>query len=256
MITRDLRLGDKGDDVRELQVRLNLLGARPPLVEDGLFGPGTRNAVLQAQVRSGQEQTGVADADLYAAVRLTLVTAPAPAAAGDATGPLGAALLEVAEEDLAAGIHEQGHNDGPEIRRLYLNPFGIPPGSNWCAAALWSWASRGAQRIGVALPIPRSPGAKQTMARLDAAGLWIPTARLTPGDIIPGAVVVWDRSVLGKPETDWYGHIGTVRERAGAGGTFATIEGNSGALGDRVAAMVRRLDDPRLLGVGRLDRRP
>jgi len=55
-----LTLGDTGLEVRRLQQRLNTFGARPPLVEDGDFGPVTLAAVRAAQQRYGLVVDGVA----------------------------------------------------------------------------------------------------------------------------------------------------------------------------------------------------
>ncbi len=41
-----LARGDSGNVVQALQARLNALGAQPPLVEDGLFGPKTEASLL------------------------------------------------------------------------------------------------------------------------------------------------------------------------------------------------------------------
>lgn len=44
-----LELGDEGDDVETWQAGLNTLGAKPPLVVDGDFGPKTRDATMAFQ---------------------------------------------------------------------------------------------------------------------------------------------------------------------------------------------------------------
>lgn len=241
--TRPLTVGCRGEDVRALQALLNKAGSSPSLVADGSFGPKTRAAVAQVQARWGVAVNGVADAAFVDDLRASVEAPPRT---------LGAATLSVAEVDLAAGIVEVGHNDGPEIRRLYLDPLHLPAGSNWCAAGVTSWIKRGAAAIGVQAPIVGSAAAKTIMAQLQAAGLWVPRARLTEADIVPGTVVVWDRSEVGNASSSWFGHIGVVRERCIAG-AFGTIEPNSGVLGNEVAAMARRINDPRLLGIGRLD---
>jgi peptidoglycan hydrolase-like protein with peptidoglycan-binding domain len=46
---RDLKRGDEGDDVKELQEQLNAAGAEPPLKVDGHFGPLTDKAVWSFQ---------------------------------------------------------------------------------------------------------------------------------------------------------------------------------------------------------------
>ena len=61
-----LQIGDTGDKVRQLQYMLSVLSAYiseiPPLSVDGIFGQGTRAAVLAAQRRFRLPETGVVDA--------------------------------------------------------------------------------------------------------------------------------------------------------------------------------------------------
>ncbi len=76
-----LSRGDAGEGVRTLQALLNLLGASPPLAEDGLFGPKTQAALSGAQgglgAGAGAERCG--PETLRALLRLALgATAGAP----------------------------------------------------------------------------------------------------------------------------------------------------------------------------------
>ena len=73
--------------------------------------------------------------------------------------------------------------------------------------------------------------------------------RIKPADVVPGVIAFWDRSTPGRPDTSWHGHVGPVCEHA-IGAAFGTIEANSGPTGQEVARMVRRLDDPKFLGIG------
>ena len=61
-----LQTGDTGEKVRQLQYMLSVLSAYiteiPPVTVDGIFGPGTRAAVLAAQRRYRLPETGVVDA--------------------------------------------------------------------------------------------------------------------------------------------------------------------------------------------------
>ena len=61
-----LQIGDTGEKVRQLQYMLSVLSAYiseiPPLSVDGIFGQGTRAAVLAAQRRFRLPETGVVDA--------------------------------------------------------------------------------------------------------------------------------------------------------------------------------------------------
>lgn len=167
---------------------------------------------------------------------------------------LGAALVDVVLEEV--GTAEEGHNDGARIRE-YDAVVGIEPPANWCAA-FTTWAVYGAiQRLGleaVLTPPFRGSGAAKGL-RDELAGrlAWVPVGQLleAPRRLRAGDLLVWDRSQPGKPETAGFGHVGIV---VGVGrielGEVDTVEGNSGPTGETVAAMVRRLDDPRLLGAG------
>jgi len=162
----------------------------------------------------------------------------------------GLAVLEVAKQDLNVGFREVGHNAGPDIERLYLSPLGLPPGSNYCAAAVASWIRRAEAITGMTSPIRGNPGAKATMAQFQQAGLWTPAAKMTHDDVYPGCCLVWDRSNAHDASTSWHGHIGIVLE---VGDQVAfTVEANADRGGETTAvAMVeRRLDDSRILGVG------
>lgn len=242
-VPRSLQMGCRGADVAELQRLLNTAGSPLVLTVDGSFGPRTRAAVAQAQANGGVEVTGIADAQFIAALR-----------EGEPAQPmtLAGATLAEAIADLNAGIRETSHNDGPEIRRLYLAPLGLPAGSDWCAAGVTSWMRRAAEALRVPMPVHGSAGAKSLMVQFQAAGRFIGRDKLTEADVTAGVVVFWDRSIPGRPDTSWHGHAGIVRDHA-VGGTFGTVEANSGANGDEVAHMVRKMSDPRLLGIGRLD---
>lgn len=64
-----LQIGDTGEKVRQLQYMLSVLSAYiseiPPLSVDGIFGQGTRAAVLAAQRRFRLPETGVVDAPTW-----------------------------------------------------------------------------------------------------------------------------------------------------------------------------------------------
>jgi murein DD-endopeptidase MepM/ murein hydrolase activator NlpD len=77
-----LRIGSRGDAVRDLQRELRRRGLR--LAVDGAFGPQTKRAVKRIQKRFGMRATGMADAKLLKRLGLptrTVATAPATPAA-------------------------------------------------------------------------------------------------------------------------------------------------------------------------------
>ena len=65
----DLSIGDTGEKVRHLQYMLSVLSSYipeiPPLSIDGIYGQGTRAAVLAAQRRFGLPETGATDATTW-----------------------------------------------------------------------------------------------------------------------------------------------------------------------------------------------
>lgn len=171
---------------------------------------------------------------------------------GPFTGPFGAAVLTEALKDQAAGIGEApGTNNAGPLLAPYFAEFGQSMPQNWCAMAVGTWIRRAAAARDVARPIEGSMGAKATMAQLQRAGAWQSAAalRARPGQLVPGMVVVWDRSDPARPETSWWGHIGIVAE-VEASGAFRSVEGN--AL-PHVATIARSLHDVRFLGAGNLD---
>ena len=167
----------------------------------------------------------------------------------------GEAVLDRARIDLAAGVREDlGKNDGHRIRE-YTARHGRPGGGlNWCAAAVSAWIAEAAEATGVEAPIAGSLGAQATMAQLRAVGLFTEAADVTPDDVRPGCVPVWNRAQPGRPSTSWWGHVGVCVGLNPDGKTFTSIEGNAGPTGEVVYRNTkRRLDDPRLFGLGQLD---
>jgi hypothetical protein len=165
---------------------------------------------------------------------------------------LGAAVLQEALKSLEARVSEaKGKPNAGIVVDAWLAEVGAPSPNNWCAASVAHWLRMASTRLGVKAPIAGSAGAKATKAQFEQAGRWIDIAkvRADKADLIPGMVPVWHR---GKPG-DWTGHIGILETVPVDGLHFTSIEGNSGPTGTEVARMTRRLDDPLLLGFGRLD---
>lgn len=63
-----LKKGSKGKDVTKLQQRLNRLGAKPPIKEDGDFGKNTQKAVQDFQKKAKLKPDGVAGPYTFAAL--------------------------------------------------------------------------------------------------------------------------------------------------------------------------------------------
>jgi hypothetical protein len=160
------------------------------------------------------------------------------------------AVLDVAKADLTAGIRERGHNAGPEIEKLYLEPLGLPSGSKYCAAAVSSWIRRAELATGMKSPVAGSGGAKALMEQFQAAGRFVATKKITAASLRPGMLLFWDRSVPGDPTTESRGHAGIVVDSGEA--VAFTIEANADRPPpcDAVCMVARSRDDPTLLGVG------
>lgn len=67
--TNPIEQGDRGVKVEHLQYMLNVLSAYipeiPSVTVDGIFGTGTRDAVIAAQRRFGLPQTGIVNYDTW-----------------------------------------------------------------------------------------------------------------------------------------------------------------------------------------------
>lgn len=86
-----LRMGSRGDAVRDLQRELRRRGMR--IAVDGAFGPATKRAVKRMQKRFRMKVTGIADARLLK--RLGLRTRRAAAAPASAPAPGATGYLEL-----------------------------------------------------------------------------------------------------------------------------------------------------------------
>lgn len=251
----------RGEDVRAWQAFLLAQGVE--LAVDGVFGPRTLAGTTTWQRAYALPETGAVDARTFGAAVTAGFVSGGVAGPKEPTGEptpivpvekptLVQAVLARARRDL--GVREDlGHNDGVRIREM-MKPFGVLPGSNWCAVALSAWLRDGAADAGVVPPIAGSAGAQAIMAQFKAAKRWLSAseARKNPRLVRPGMVPVWDRATLGKPETSWFGHIGLTITGAEDDGNFRAIEGNSGANGAHVETMARHLGDARLFGFGLL----
>jgi hypothetical protein len=165
----------------------------------------------------------------------------------DAT--FGDAVVRAAQADLGV-TEEGGDNRGVRIGQMQANT-GNRAGDAWCASAASTWAFDAAVRQGVPRPIAGSGGVlplvQQFQDRRNPRVGWLDVSvlRREPGLLRPGMLVMWTRSTYNSR----LGHVGVV-ERILPSGSFVTLEGNSGALSDRVSREVHRLDSPKLAGAG------
>ena len=111
-----LRQGASGDDVKAVQNAL--IGAGVPVAggADGAFGPATRAALVDFQGRKGLTQSGEVDAATASALGLVSAdsgsTTAVTAANGLQQGAHGAAVLELQQKLVAAGVYVPGGADG------------------------------------------------------------------------------------------------------------------------------------------------
>ena len=127
-------------------------------------------------------------------------------------------------------------------------PLGIKTG-NHCASAA-SYCALVASRQMASPPfIPHQPraAARELMADAIAVGCWHARAQVLGGHYRPtvGDLAIYDRSVRGRPETAWWGHVDRVSRVLDAQ-HYEAIGANEVAGAWRVD--LNRLDHPRLLG--------
>ena len=105
-----LKMGNRGIDVRKLQILLNAtLTPSPGLREDGDFGLKTHEAVLRFQKAKSLLQDGVVGQKTWMALGQKMSTVPKSPAVST---QVGAPWMQIAEAEL--GIHEDslpGHNN-------------------------------------------------------------------------------------------------------------------------------------------------
>jgi len=175
------------------------------------------------------------------------VLPPSPSVFGDA-------VLRAMARFLNAGWREHGGmNRGKEIEAVFLKPLGLAAGQPYCAATLAAAIRSAEAETGLRSPVRGSAGALATMAQFKAAGLWTPIRDVTPAHLVPGAALISSR---GEP-TAAQGHVAVILEPVGEH-SVGCIEGNADRVIEPISGEIyavcqteRRLDDPRLLGVGR-----
>lgn len=124
-------------------------------------------------------------------------------------------------------------------------PLGITKG-NHCAAAQ-SAALRAMKRDGDKLPHGYRAAAKELMADAGSAGTWREATLWREGDWSArvGDLAVYDRSVPGRPETSWWGHVDRVVVVDDQ--KVTTLGANEGPQGEWRRETLTK-DHPRLLG--------
>ena len=86
---KDIKVGSKGEDVKQLQTKLKALGFLPAnLVVDGNFGPATTKAVKAFQKANKISQVGTVGPATRSALNKSDSVAPAPAPTSSAPAPV------------------------------------------------------------------------------------------------------------------------------------------------------------------------
>lgn len=169
--------------------------------------------------------------------------------ASSAGKPKAPASTALGQATLTRALHDLDVTESDPRQAEYAENFGMSKELAWCAMAFATWMREAADVLDVAPPITGAPGAMATMQQLMSVGLWHPIEELraakTP--VAPGSVIVWHRP---RPDAPWAGHIAVVEKWDWGANKVTSIDGNSGAVGDRVARMTRSISDPTLQGVG------
>lgn len=105
-----LRAGSQGTDVKALQQALLDAGIRVPGGADGVYGPATRQAVVDFQNARGLAPTGEVDQATSAA--LTAGTSGTQGSSGLSMGSQGSDVAALQEQLIASGIFLAGGADG------------------------------------------------------------------------------------------------------------------------------------------------
>jgi lysozyme family protein len=225
-LTRILRWGTKGDDVKALQQVLSSLGFDAGDV-DGEFENNTEEAVKAFQLKAGL----MVDGEVGSMTWGKLGGEYDPNFSTDPSDPVNLRLATFAEIEAAKELSWMDANSEAE---KYLSPFRkpmqvldhigtAPVRFNWCAA----FVAYCCRKIGI--PIPDQPeGFWATMALVASwqfwakqNGYWRPK-----GSVIPmrGDIVTFDW-----PDSDFPGdfnHIGIIRAHSQGSSVIKTSEGN------------------------------
>lgn len=148
----------------------------------------------------------------------------------DAT-PLRQLALQVALDDLAKGVREEGPNWSPRIAEYFadLDPPVIlkrHQGYAWCAAAIQFWSDTAAHRFGLRNPLDgvvREALVEDYYSLAKSKGWLIGSAEADAGDLALYAF---------HGEGHW-DHIGFVVSPPGQGSEFTAVEGNTDSHGGR-----------------------
>jgi hypothetical protein len=242
---RIVKMGDPDKRlVKLIQARLNARGCGP-LVVDGDFGPGTKNAVRLFQARSVDSKGNpLVDDGMIGAVTWGALFGEKTVTHNDRPAdPLLGKVLAVAAGQLHVRENPPDSNRGPEVD-VYLRNVGLEPRGNdysWCAAFVY-WCFTQASKKG-ANPAVKTAGVLKHWSEAGKAGtrrILAKDAMENPGLIKPGFIFILN-SGGGK------GHTGLVEKVDG--GILTTIEGNTNGAGSREGGGVYRLTSRKIADI-------
>ena len=123
-----LRMGSRGQAVKDLQIQLNAkITPSPNLQTDGIFGSQTHNAVMAFQRQAGIPVDGIVGPQTLRALQnarsLTMQSVGAVAGAGQSGQALQSAVGTATMAATASQVSQQGLNLLKQIERLRLKPY-------------------------------------------------------------------------------------------------------------------------------------
>jgi len=224
-------------EVLLVQERLNERGFGP-VVEDGDFGPNTRNAVrsFQAQSTDTSGNPLTIDGEVGAITWAALFgKASVPAAtAKDAPTELLRKVLAVAKTQLGVTEVPPGSNEGPEVE-AYLKSTGVGKGNPWCMAFVHWCFKKASEELSIPNPCVKTAGVHDHWNRAQAAG----ARRLRSADAVANPATVFPGMAFTIDTGGGKGHTGFVL--AVSGGCIETIEGNTNTEKGREGIAVMKL---------------
>lgn len=222
---KDHRRGDKGQKVRVIQEWLSLHGHQ--VAVDGDFGPATDVAVRRYQVANNLAETGVVDAQTFAALIAPMlrVLTPLPAA----SKPYPDVVVDYARQHFAEHpLEVGGKNCGPWVRLYMQGSEGAD--MLWCAGFVCFILRQAADTLRVPLPLPVTFSCDTLAKEGQTRGLFVPEANLQAGNPPKDCMPRGSIFLVRHSENDWT-HTGLVT--AFQQEVIETIEGNTNDSGER-----------------------
>ncbi|MCC6858922.1 MAG: CHAP domain-containing protein [Bryobacterales bacterium] len=223
--------------VLAVQRRLNAVGCGPVL-EDGIFGAETMDAVELFQARS-VDRFGVplkVDGEVGPMTWGALFGGRSVPAVSVAPAPLLREALKTAAAEIGTMEDPPGSNRGPKIDQ-YLKAVGLNPASGsypWCAAFVYWCFRQAAASLGASNPLVRTAGVLDHWNRAGERGIrriLCAEAREEPAVVLPGMIFIITTG-------SGNGHTGLVERVEGV--RLTTIEGNTNNEGSREGVGVFR----------------